>query len=59
MSEWLSEVHSIMNDVGSFPFGVDSNLANPAFPKMRRGFQIILVLDCKKIESGTMHSSYF
>ena len=37
-----------MNDVGSFPFGVDSNLANPAFPKMKRVYQMIQVQDCKK-----------
>ena len=36
MSEWLSDVHSITNDSGSVPAAVDSNLANPAFPKIHR-----------------------
>ena len=32
MSEWLSDVHSSTNEVGSYPLRADVNLANPAFP---------------------------
>ena len=56
MSEWLSEVHSIMNDVGSFPFGADSNLANPAFPKMTRMYQLILVFNTKEVKNEKIDS---
>ena len=34
ISEWLSDVHSMTNDSGSVPAAVDSNFANPAFPKI-------------------------
>ena len=32
MSEWLSDVHSSKNEVGSVPCARESNFANPAFP---------------------------
>ena len=34
MAEWLSEVHSSTNELGSAPLGVEVNLANPALPAL-------------------------